>query len=65
MPKNSCDSFRNKMKNKLFLYKSYMYNHLTVRKQISSGSFKNVIYKLFVNKYLIYSYKQDLALNNL
>ena len=29
---------------------------------MSSGLFKNVIYKLFV--YLIYMYYQDLALNN-
>ena len=40
-----------------------MYNHLTVCKQINSGSFKNVINKLYV--YKSYLYKEDLALNNL
>ena len=33
---------------------------------MSSNSFKNVSYKLFVDKYYIwYMYKQHLALNNL
>ena len=33
---------------------------------MSSGSFKNVIQKMFTNDvYLIYMYKQDMALNNL
>ena len=33
---------------------------------MSSGSFKNVIYKLFINLiYSIYMHKQDLTLNNL
>ena len=32
---------------------------------MSSGSFKNVIYKICLQiKYLIYVYKKDLALNN-
>ena len=34
------------------------WNHLTVCKQMSPGLFKNLIY-------LIYMYKEDLALNNL
>ena len=41
-----------------------MYNHLTVYKQMISGSFKNVYFKPFIYKsYDIY--KEDLALNNL
>ena len=41
-------------------------NHLTVCKQIRSGSFKNVNYKLFVyNAYILYMHKQVLTLNNL
>ena len=33
---------------------------------MSSGSFKNIINKMcWQNMYLIYMYKQDLALNNL
>ena len=33
---------------------------------MSKGSFKNVIYKMYLEIiYLIYMYKQDLALNNL
>ena len=33
---------------------------------MSSGLFKNVIYKMFLEIiYLIYMYKKDLALNNL
>ena len=32
----------------------------------NSGSFKKVIYKIVINDiYLLYMYKQDLALNNL
>ena len=35
-------------------------------KQMSSSSFKNVMYELFVYKpYIEYMYKEDLALNNL
>ena len=42
------------------------WNYLTVPPQISLGSFKNVINKLFTNHiYLIYMYKEYLALNNL
>ena len=41
-----------------------LFDHLTVLKQVSSGSFKNnVTYHLFTNH--IYLYEQDLALNNL
>ena len=40
-----------------------MKNHLTECKQISFGSFKDVIYKLCI--YKSYVYKEDLALNNL
>ena len=36
-------------------------NHLTVCKQMSSDSSKNVTYKLFA--YKLYMYKQDLALD--
>ena len=45
------------------------WNHLTVHKQMRSGSFKNVIYKIYFYKsyiYIyIYIYKQNLVLNNL
>ena len=42
------------------------WNHLIVCKQVNSGSFKNVIYKICIYySYLIYMYKEDLALNNL
>ena len=41
-----------------------MYNHLTVSKQMSSGSFKNVIHKLCIYKSYIIC-KEELALNNL
>ena len=40
-----------------------MYNHLTVRKQMSSGSFKNVIYKLCISQ--SDTYKEDFILDNL
>ena len=40
-----------------------MYNHLTVSKQMSSDSFKNVINKLCVYKSQN-MYKEDLGLNN-
>ena len=40
-----------------------MYNHLTECKQMSSGSFKNVIYKLCIYKSCS-MYKEELALNN-
>ena len=65
----------------LFLYMQISYNqypvsswnHLTLYKQISSGSCQNFIFKISVYKlYLLYiymwrkyMYKQDLALNNL
>ena len=40
------------------------FNH--VKNKISSDSFKNVIYQMYLNIiYLIYMYKEDLALNNL
>ena len=42
------------------------WDHLTVRKKESSGSFKNVMNKMSLQiKYLIYMYKEDLALNKL
>ena len=50
------DSFKNKITHKLLTYK--LYNHLTVRKQMSSGSFKNVICKLCVCKSYIISKKK-------
>ena len=51
---------------KLLLLRSDTYNHLTVCKQMSFCSFKNNIYKMYLLIiYLIYLYKQDLALNNL
>ena len=37
---------------------NHMYNHLTVWKNTSSGSFKNVIYKLCVYKSYIMSIKR-------
>ena len=40
-----------------------MYNHLTVCKQISSATFKNVIYELYI--YKTFLCEVDLALNNL
>ena len=40
-----------------------MYNHLTVCKQMNPRSFKNFIYKLYLQ--FIYMYKENLALNNL
>ena len=42
-----------------------MYNYFTVCKQMNSGSFKNVINKWCVYKYIYHMYKEDLALNNL
>ena len=37
-----------------------------IQKKISSGSFKNVIYKMCLEIiYVIYMYKKDLALKNL
>ena len=42
--------FKNEVNSKLFTDKSYMYIDLTMCKQISSGLFQNVIYKLFVYK---------------
>ena len=44
----SSDSFKNKITFKLLT--NHMYNHLTVCKQMSSGLFKNVIYKLCIYK---------------
>ena len=50
----SSDSFKNKITNKLLNYKSYL-KPLTVCKQISCGSFKNVTDKLCIYKsYIIY-----------
>ena len=41
---------------KLLLLHSNIWNHLTVRQKISSGSFKNVINKMFTNQiYNIYA----------
>ena len=41
-------------------------NDISVWKQMSADSFKNIINKIFTNhSYLIYMYKQDLALHNL
>ena len=49
----------------LLLLHSNTQNCLTVKK-ISSGSFKNVMNKMCLQViYLIYIYKEDLALNNL
>ena len=42
-----------------------MYNHLTMCKQMISGSFRNVIYKPCVLQIIYDMYKEDLALNNL
>ena len=43
-----------------------MWKHLTMKKKMNLGSFKNVIYKMCLEIiYLIYMYKKDLALNNL
>ena len=52
---------------KLLLLHSNTWNHLTVSKNKKiSGSFKDVIYKIFTNHiYLIHVHKQDLSLNNL
>ena len=51
---------------KLLLLHSNSWNHLTLCKEISTGSFKNVINKMFTtHMYLIYMYKEDMALNNL
>ena len=53
----------------LLIYKSY--NYLTLCKKMSSGLFKNVIYKLLIYKSYIYIYierereRENLALNNL
>ena len=45
---------------------SNTWNHLTVCKQMGSGSFKDVINKMCSQIiYLIFMYKDDLALNNL
>ena len=41
------------------------WNHLTVCKKMSSGSFKNIKKMCLQIIYLIYMYKEDLALNNL
>ena len=52
---------------KLRLLYSSTWNYLTVCKKKSSGSFKNVIYKMcsqIVYIFDIYMSKQDLALNN-
>ena len=49
---------------KLFILDRNKWNHLSVK--MSSGSFKNVISKLFLEIiYLTYMYKKHLALNNL
>ena len=40
------------------------WNHLTVWKKLSLGLFINVIDKMCLEIYLIYRYKNDLALNN-
>ena len=69
----SSNSYKNEVTNNLFTYKLYMYIHLNVCKVMADvkllllhSSFKNVINKLCVYKsYLIYMYKQDLALHNL
>ena len=42
---------------------NHINNHLTICKQLSSGSFKNAIYKLCI--YNSYMYEEDLALDNL
>ena len=50
----------------LLILNSNTWNHLTVCKQMSTGSFKNVTYKLFVyTSHIWYICKQNLALNNL
>ena len=52
---------------KFILLHSNTWNHLTVcKKKMSSNSFKNVINKMYLQIiYLIYLYKQHIALNNL
>ena len=52
----------------LFLLDRNTWNNLTVSEKMNSGSFKRVIYKMCLQItyiYLIYMYKEDLALNNL
>ena len=52
---------------KLWLLYSNTWNHLTFYKQMCSSLFKNVINKMclqMINIYLVYMYKEDLALNN-
>ena len=42
------------------------WNHLTVRKRMSLGSFKDVINKMYLKIiYIQHVYKEDLAINNL
>ena len=49
---------------KLLLVHRNTWNHLTVCKQMSSGSFENIINKMCLQIiYLAYMYKEDLALN--
>ena len=50
---------------KLLRLYSNTWDHLTVCKQMSSCSFKNVSVKCVYKAYLIYKYKEDLALNHL
>ena len=51
---------------KLWLLYRNTWNHLTVGQKVSSGSFKNVINKMYLWILCwIYMYKEDLALNNL
>ena len=54
-------------KNELLVLHSKFWKHLTVCKQMSSGSYKNTTNRLFVCKsriYLIYVYQKNFALNN-
>ena len=50
----------------LLVIHSNTWNHLTVSKKMSFGSFKNVINKMYLQIiYLIYIYEKNLPLNNL
>ena len=56
----SSDSFKSMITYKLLTYRSHMHNHFIVYKQISTGLFKNAMYKLCLQ--IIYDmYKEDLA----
>ena len=51
---------------KLFVLHNNTWNQLTVCKQMSSGSFRNVIFRICVHRlYIYYQFKDDLALNSI